>query len=167
MPKNPYNKLLFDHIDGYDFFLVFWVQILSYLPLLQEGTTAEFPALGSSHNRPCKNTDPDEDLTLAGRATLISQSDKFCTPSSWWDIRINCRYFRLDIRELTCFGIRILIFVFVRHTMAHQWFWYIVSHDCVVLLSIHFISTSTTSFQAFNTKYEMLTMALSLQINKG
>ena len=52
MLKNPYNNLLFDHIDGFEFFLIFLVQILSYLPLLQEGTTAEFPALGSSHNRP-------------------------------------------------------------------------------------------------------------------
>ena len=26
---------------------------MSYLPLLQEGTTVEFPALGSSHNHPC------------------------------------------------------------------------------------------------------------------
>ena len=45
MPKNPYNNLLFDHINGFEFFLVFWVQILSYLPILQEGTTAAFPAL--------------------------------------------------------------------------------------------------------------------------
>ena len=52
MPKTPYNNLLLDHIDGFEFFLIFWVQILSYLPLLQEGTTAGFPALGSSHNRP-------------------------------------------------------------------------------------------------------------------
>ena len=48
MPKNPYNNLLFDHIDGFEFFTIFWVQNLSYLPLLQEGTTW----LGSSHNRP-------------------------------------------------------------------------------------------------------------------
>ena len=53
MPKNPYNNLLFDHINGFEFFLIFWVPTLSNLPLLQEGTTAEFPALGSSHNRPC------------------------------------------------------------------------------------------------------------------
>ena len=53
MPKNPYNNLLFDHIDGFEFFKIFWVPTLSYLPLLQEGTIAEFPALGSSHNRPC------------------------------------------------------------------------------------------------------------------
>ena len=53
MLKNPYNNLLFDHIDRFEFFLIFWGQILSYLPLLQEGTTAELPALGSSHNRPC------------------------------------------------------------------------------------------------------------------
>ena len=52
MPKNPYNNHLFDHIDGFKFSLIFWVPNLSYLPLLQEGTTAEFPALGSSHNRP-------------------------------------------------------------------------------------------------------------------
>ena len=51
MLKNPYNNLLFDHIDGFEFFLIFWVQILSYLPLRQEGTTAMFPVLGSSHNR--------------------------------------------------------------------------------------------------------------------
>ena len=52
MLENPYNNLLFDHIDGFEFFLIFWVQILSYLLLLQEGTTVEFPALSSSHNRP-------------------------------------------------------------------------------------------------------------------
>ena len=33
MPKNPYNYLMFDHIDGLKLFLIFWVQILSYLPL--------------------------------------------------------------------------------------------------------------------------------------
>ena len=53
MLKNPYNNLLFDHINGFEFFLIFWGEILSYLPLLQEGTAAEFPALRSSHNRPC------------------------------------------------------------------------------------------------------------------
>ena len=53
MLKNPYNILLFDHIDRFECFLIFWVQILIYFPLLQEETTAEFPALGSSHNRPC------------------------------------------------------------------------------------------------------------------
>ena len=53
MPQNPFNDLLFDHIDEIEFFLNFWAQILSYLPLLQEGTNAEFPALGSSHNHPC------------------------------------------------------------------------------------------------------------------
>ena len=42
MLKHPYNSLLFDYryIGGFDFFLILWVQILSYLPLLQEGTTA-------------------------------------------------------------------------------------------------------------------------------
>ena len=52
MPKNPYNNLLFDHIDGFEFSLIFWVQNLSYPPLLQEGTAAKFPSLGSSHKRP-------------------------------------------------------------------------------------------------------------------
>ena len=47
MPKNPYNSLLIDHI------LIFWVLNSSYLPLLKEGTTAEFAAPVSSHNRPC------------------------------------------------------------------------------------------------------------------
>ena len=54
--KNPYNNLLFDHIDEFKLTLIFWVQILSYLALLQEGTTAGFPAIGSSHNRPCYHT---------------------------------------------------------------------------------------------------------------
>ena len=31
--------------------LIFWIQILSYLPLVQEGTTAGFLALGSCHNQ--------------------------------------------------------------------------------------------------------------------
>ena len=52
MPQNPYNNLLLHRIDGLKFFLIFWVQILIYLPLLQEGTIAGFPALGSSHHRP-------------------------------------------------------------------------------------------------------------------
>ena len=30
----------------------FWVQILIYLPLLKEGTTAEFPAISGSHHLP-------------------------------------------------------------------------------------------------------------------
>ena len=34
MPRNPCNNLLFHHIDGFEFFLVFFVLILSYLPLL-------------------------------------------------------------------------------------------------------------------------------------
>ena len=42
MPKNPYNNPLFDHIDGFEYFIIFWVQILRYVPLLQEGTTAGF-----------------------------------------------------------------------------------------------------------------------------
>ena len=43
--KKPHNNLLFDHTDGFEFFLNFWVQNLSYLLLLQEGTAAKFPAL--------------------------------------------------------------------------------------------------------------------------
>ena len=39
-----------------NFFLIFWVPTLSYLSLLHEGTSAEFPALGSSHNRPWSGT---------------------------------------------------------------------------------------------------------------
>ena len=44
---------MFDHIDGFEFSLIFWIQILSYLPLLQEGTTAKLLALRKSQNRPC------------------------------------------------------------------------------------------------------------------
>ena len=76
MPKNPYNNLSFDHIkeldldhiDGFEFFLIFWVQILSYLSLLQEGTTAGFPALGSSHSRPWfenEHTNPQRPCRLS------------------------------------------------------------------------------------------------------
>ena len=55
MSKNPYITLLF-HWIGLDlnFYLTFWVQILSYLPLFYEGTAAGFLALGSSHYRPCR-----------------------------------------------------------------------------------------------------------------
>ena len=53
MPKNPYNNLLFNHIDEFEIFLIYRILILSYLTLLQEGTTAELMALGSNHNRPC------------------------------------------------------------------------------------------------------------------
>ena len=53
MPKNRYNNFFIDNVDEFEFFLILWVQILIYLPLLQEGTTAGFPSLGSSHNRPC------------------------------------------------------------------------------------------------------------------
>ena len=45
MLKNPYNDLLFDHIDGLEFFLNFRVQTLSCLPLLQEGTAARHSAV--------------------------------------------------------------------------------------------------------------------------
>ena len=48
-PKTPVTFLMFDHIDGFDF----WVYIASCLPLLQEGTTAKFPAIDRSHNGPC------------------------------------------------------------------------------------------------------------------
>ena len=34
MPNKPYNDLLFDQIDRFDFSEFLWVQILSYLPLL-------------------------------------------------------------------------------------------------------------------------------------
>ena len=37
MPKNPYNNLLFDHIDGIEFILVFWAQILSYHRYFEKG----------------------------------------------------------------------------------------------------------------------------------
>ena len=42
----------FSRIHGFEFFLISWVPTSSYLPLLQEGTTAKFPALDSSHTRP-------------------------------------------------------------------------------------------------------------------
>ena len=47
MPENPFINLMFDHFDGFEFSSTFSVQCLSHLPLLQEGTTAEFLALGS------------------------------------------------------------------------------------------------------------------------
>ena len=50
--KAPIKTFLFDHVDGFEFSLSFPVQILSYLSLLQERTTARFLAIGSSHNRP-------------------------------------------------------------------------------------------------------------------
>ena len=53
MPKRPYNNLFFDHIDCFEFSSTLCVLILSYLPLLPEGTSAEVPALGSDHNCPC------------------------------------------------------------------------------------------------------------------
>ena len=34
IPKKPSNNLLLDHINGFEFFLIFWVPILSYLSLL-------------------------------------------------------------------------------------------------------------------------------------
>ena len=37
MPKNPYNNLLFDHINGFEFFLISLVLILSCLPYLKRG----------------------------------------------------------------------------------------------------------------------------------
>ena len=40
--KNPHN-----------IFQIILVQILSHVPILQKETTAKFPALGNSHNRPC------------------------------------------------------------------------------------------------------------------
>ena len=52
MPNNRYNNLLLVHIDGVELILIFWFQILSYVPLLQQGTTAEF---GSSHHHTAIN----------------------------------------------------------------------------------------------------------------
>ena len=49
IPKSRYKNLLFEHVDGFEFFSIFWVQILSYL---QEGTTVRFPAIRRSHYRP-------------------------------------------------------------------------------------------------------------------
>ena len=49
IPKSRYNNLLFERIDGFEFFSIFWVQILSYL---QKGTTAGFPAIRRSHYCP-------------------------------------------------------------------------------------------------------------------
>ena len=43
---------MFDHIDGFEFSLIFLIQILGYLPLLQDGATAKFLALRRSQNRP-------------------------------------------------------------------------------------------------------------------
>ena len=57
MPKNRYNNFFLDNVDEFEFFLILWVQILIYLPLLQEGTAAGFPALGNSHNRPCHHAE--------------------------------------------------------------------------------------------------------------
>ena len=47
MPKIPYNNPLFDHINGFESFLIFWVLILSYLPrgimvIAIAGTTKTF-----------------------------------------------------------------------------------------------------------------------------
>ena len=50
MLENPHSNILFDHVDGFEFIIVFWGQSLTYFPLLCEGATAEFLALGSSHN---------------------------------------------------------------------------------------------------------------------
>ena len=51
--KTPITTFCLTILMDLHFFWIFWVQILSSLPPLQEGTTAGFPALGSSHNRPC------------------------------------------------------------------------------------------------------------------
>ena len=38
MPKNPINNLLFVHINGFEFFLIFWIPTLSYLfPYFKRG----------------------------------------------------------------------------------------------------------------------------------
>ena len=103
MPRNPCNNLLFHHIDGLKFFLNFWVQILIYIPLLQEGTIAGFPALGSSHHCPwthwkirslrsevecassCNNSWPDDSSCLKIRLKdskvhqIILHRSKICT----------------------------------------------------------------------------------------
>ena len=39
-----FGKPVVDHIDVFEFFLIFWVRILSYLALLQEGATVRFPS---------------------------------------------------------------------------------------------------------------------------
>ena len=52
----PYNNHLFDLIDGFEFFLISLVQILSYLPLFQEGDNCRccfLTGLGVSMNIAC------------------------------------------------------------------------------------------------------------------
>ena len=49
MPENRNNILLFDNIDGLVFFQIFLVLVFSCCPLPQEGTTAVFPTLRTSH----------------------------------------------------------------------------------------------------------------------
>ena len=52
MLENPFNNLLFDHIEGSEFFLIFLVSNFELSSPTSGGTTAEFLALYSSHNRP-------------------------------------------------------------------------------------------------------------------
>ena len=47
MPKYPYINCLFDNMDRSEYFLKFWVLILSCLPLLQEGPTGGFLPLSA------------------------------------------------------------------------------------------------------------------------
>ena len=49
IPRNNYNYN-YDHIDRFELLFIFLVPIFSHLPVLQEGTTAKIPVLGSSHN---------------------------------------------------------------------------------------------------------------------
>ena len=56
---------------------------MSYLTLLQAGTTAGFPALGSSHNRPCRHTNSrDKFATHVGfdqRNYIQNSPQPYCT----------------------------------------------------------------------------------------
>ena len=67
--KTP-NNLLFYHIDGFEFSLIFWVPNLSYPPLLQEGTTAEFTAVVII----TPDSDVDKGDQCTGEASLRPQT---------------------------------------------------------------------------------------------
>ena len=86
------------HIEGFEYLLNFLGYILSYLSLLQEGKTAEFPPFSSSHIR--QTLLPDDKFTVI-RATVNVNSPKrqLCvSPSDWtslipWSIKNKISHF--------------------------------------------------------------------------
>ena len=71
MPQTPCNNLLHGHINGFEFFQIFLVLILSCFPLPTEGTTAGFRHLAVVICAPATSGAQQTVLHLQLKTTLV------------------------------------------------------------------------------------------------